>query len=71
MILIAFAFKNNIYNSTFRSKFEHGGMPREVDLPRLDQGIQGGAFWSAFMLCPKNGSDFSDENYSQSNPSQI
>ena len=38
-------------------------MYAQVDLPRLKDGKQGGAFWSAFTLCPKNGTDFSDANY--------
>lgn len=41
-------------------------MTAHVDLPRLKKGMNGGAFWSAFVPCPKNGSDFSDENYSES-----
>ena len=40
-------------------------MPAQVDLPRLKDGKIGGAFWSAFVLCPKNGSDFSDANYAE------
>lgn len=35
----------------------------QVDLPRLDAGRVGGSFWSAFVPCPANGSDFSDANY--------
>lgn len=38
-------------------------MPAHVDLPRLKDGKVGGAFWSAFVLCPSNGTDFSDANY--------
>ena len=40
-------------------------MPAQVDLPRLKDGRVGGAFWSAFVLCPKNGTDFSDANYAE------
>ena len=40
-------------------------MPAHVDLPRLKGGRVGGAFWSAFVLCPKNGTDFSDANYAE------
>lgn len=40
-------------------------MPAQVDLPRLNDGKVGGAFWSAFVLCPKNGTDFSDGNYAE------
>ncbi len=38
-------------------------MPYHTDLPRLKDGKVGGAFWSAFTPCPKNGMDFSDGNY--------
>lgn len=38
-------------------------MPAHVDLGRLAEGQNGGAFWSAFTPCPKNGTDFSDANY--------
>ena len=34
-----------------------------VDIPRLKEGKAGGVFWSAFVPCPANGSDFSDANY--------
>lgn len=40
-------------------------MPAQVDLPRLKDGRVGGSFWSAFVLCPKNGTDFSDGNYAE------
>lgn len=63
MILLRFAYGNHIYDDKFKSVFERGGAPAHVDLPRLDEGRQGGAFWSAFLPCPANGSDFSDEAY--------
>ncbi|EON64935.1 membrane dipeptidase [Coniosporium apollinis CBS 100218] len=63
MILIRFLYKNQIYGENFTETFEKGGMLGHVDLPRLDQGKVGGAFWSAFMPCPSNASDFSDEAY--------
>ena len=62
-ILIRFVYQNDLYNESFRDKFENGGMPAQVDLPRLKNGKVGGAFWSAFVLCPSNGTDFSDANY--------
>ena len=62
-ILIRYAFQNNIYDKNFTDKWENGGMPAQVDLPRLKDGKVGGTFWSAFVLCPKNRSDFSDANY--------
>jgi membrane dipeptidase len=34
-----------------------------VDAPRLDKGKVGGSFWSVFVGCPKNITDFSDGNY--------
>ena len=37
-----------------------------VDLPRLREGLNGGAFWSVYVPCPANGTDFSDENYAES-----
>ena len=40
-------------------------MPAQVDLPRLKDGRVGGAFWSAFVLCPKNLTDLSDANYAE------
>ena len=62
-ILIRFVYQNDLYNESFRKKFEKGGMPAHVDLPRLKDGKVGGAFWSAFVMCPSNGTDFSDANY--------
>jgi membrane dipeptidase len=67
MIFIRGTYKNHIYDDNFKGKFENGGLPQHVDLPRLDEGMQGGAFWSAFMPCPSgNGTDFSNERYSES-----
>ena len=63
--LIRYAFQNNIYDKNFTDKWENGGLPGQVDLPRVKDGKIGGAFWSAFVLCPKNGSDFSDANYAE------
>lgn len=64
-ILIRELYNNHIYDEKFQNLFSEGGMPAHVDLPRLKEGKVGGAFWSAFMPCPKNGSDFSNENYAQ------
>ncbi|KAF1355271.1 putative dipeptidase [Delphinella strobiligena] len=63
MILLRYYQGNHIYTPDFKDKFENGGMTGHVDLPRLDAGRVGGAFWSAFVPCPANGSDFSDETY--------
>ncbi|KAL8848797.1 MAG: hypothetical protein Q9221_006175 [Calogaya cf. arnoldii] len=61
--LIRYLYGNSIYNSTFTNRFEKGGLELHVDLPRLRAGKVGGTFWSAFVLCPTNGTDFSDANY--------
>jgi membrane dipeptidase len=65
-ILIRFLYNNHIYNDNFTRPFTEGGMAAHVDLPRLKQGRVGGAFWSAFVPCPANGTDFSDEAYTPS-----
>jgi membrane dipeptidase len=62
-ILIRFLYNNHIYEENFTQPFTEGGMYAQVDLPRLKQGKVGGAFWSAFVPCPKDGDNFSDENY--------
>ncbi len=62
-IFIRARFNNHIYEKNFTHPFEEGGMAAHVDLPRLAEGQNGGAFWSAFVPCPKNASDFSDLNY--------
>lgn len=64
--MLRFLHNNQIYGKNFTKKFEEGGMPFHVDLPRLKEGKNGGAFWSAFAPCPKNGSDFGNENYAES-----
>ncbi|KAI4230069.1 MAG: hypothetical protein L6R36_000326 [Xanthoria steineri] len=61
--LIRYIYGNRIYNSTFTNRFEKDGLEMHVDLPRLHAGKVGGTFWSAFVLCPTNGTDFSDGNY--------
>ncbi|KAF2111346.1 membrane dipeptidase-domain-containing protein [Lophiotrema nucula] len=63
---IRWNYQNHIYEKDFRTKFESGGLKGHVDLPRLDEGKQGGSFWSAFVPCPSgNGTDFSDAKYSK------
>jgi membrane dipeptidase len=72
MISIRVNYKNHIYDNEFQKKFENGGLPQQVDIPRLEKGIQGGAFWSAFWPCPMgNATDFSDERYSDGKCLQI
>lgn len=63
MILLRFFYSNHIYTPEFKNAFENGGMKGHVDIPRLEEGKVGGSFWSAFVPCPANGSDFSDESY--------
>ena len=62
-ILIRLLYGNHIYNETFQAPFETGNMPGHVDLPRLRDGLNGGAFWSVYWECPDNMTDFSDEIY--------
>ncbi|KAI1261253.1 dipeptidase [Xylariaceae sp. FL1019] len=65
-IMIRVLYNNHIYNSNFTEPFEKGGMRQHVDLPRLRDGQNGGAFWSVFTPCPEDGQDYSDENYAAS-----
>lgn len=74
MIFIRSSYQNHIYNTSgndFAEKWENGGLAQHVDVPRLEQGKQGGAFWSAFWPCPTSGNatDFSDARYYESKPS--
>ncbi len=62
-IFIRAAYNNHINNETFKHEFENGGLPMHVDLPRLKEGMNGGAFWSAFVPCPADGNNFDDSNY--------
>jgi membrane dipeptidase len=63
LILVRALYDNKINGENFTKAFEKGGLAGHVDVPRLRQGQQGGAFWSAFVPCPANGLDFSDANY--------
>jgi membrane dipeptidase len=63
-IFIRGAYHNEIHTKSFKDKFANGGLEYNVDLPRLRSGKVGGAFWSAFVVCPEDAStDFSDANY--------
>ncbi|KAF2725574.1 hypothetical protein K431DRAFT_336096 [Polychaeton citri CBS 116435] len=62
-ILVRFLYGNDIDDKNFADKFEEGGLVGQVDIPRLDEGLVGGQFWSAFVECPKDGFDFSDGAY--------
>ncbi|MCJ1245113.1 hypothetical protein MMC30_002314 [Trapelia coarctata] len=64
-IVVRYFYGNKIYSKDFTEPFEKGGLKGHVDLPRLKQGKAGGAFWSAYVGCPKNGTDFSDANYAE------
>lgn len=70
MDMISRRYENHIYNqngSYFADKFENGTLEQHVDIPRLEKGMQSGAFWSAFRLCPMgDGTNFSDERYHDS-----
>ncbi|PYH95656.1 hypothetical protein BO71DRAFT_350744 [Aspergillus ellipticus CBS 707.79] len=65
-IFIRSLFKNQIYGDEFKIPFTEGGLVGHVDLPRLAEGKVGGTFWSVFVGCPKNWSDFSDATYATS-----
>jgi membrane dipeptidase len=53
-MLLRFLRNNSIY-SDFEFDKELAG---DTDLPRLRKGQVGGQFWSVFVPCPKNESDF-------------
>lgn len=63
LILVRAFYDNKINGKNFTQRFEEGGLVGHVDVPRLELGKQGGAFWSAFVPCPADGFDFSDKNY--------
>lgn len=63
LIRVLGTYGNHFYLSNFSEPFENGGFPGEVDLPRIARGQYGGAFWSAFLPCPADISDFSTPNY--------
>ncbi|KAF1824331.1 uncharacterized protein K489DRAFT_378743 [Dissoconium aciculare CBS 342.82] len=63
LILIREKYNNKIYERNFTTALEKGGLTGQFDFPRADRGRLGGAFWSAFVPCPADGLDFSDEAY--------
>ncbi|KAJ5772557.1 Peptidase M19 renal dipeptidase [Penicillium odoratum] len=65
-IFIRSVFHNHIHSSNFTDAFLNGTLPAHVDLPRLKRGHVGGTFWSVFVPCPTNWTDFSDETYAPS-----
>lgn len=66
LILVRALYDNKVNGENFTKPFEKGGLAGHVDVPRLKQGQQGGAFWSAFVPCPADGFNFSDKNYAHS-----
>lgn len=62
-ILIRALYNNDIDSEKFEKQFEEGGMPGHVDLPRLDKGKYGGAFWAGYYECPADPLNFTDEVY--------
>jgi len=64
--LIRYLYGNRIYGQNFTEPFVHGNLTGHVDLPRLSSGKVGGTFWSVYVPCPKDGMDFSHENYAAS-----
>ncbi|KAJ5128110.1 Peptidase M19 renal dipeptidase [Penicillium atrosanguineum] len=65
-IFIRMAYHNHIHESNFTKSFVEGTLGGHVDLPRLKKGQVGGTFWSVFVPCPADWTDFSDENYAAS-----
>ncbi|KAI1391171.1 putative dipeptidase [Hypoxylon trugodes] len=65
-IFILAKYRNHIYNENFTKPFVEGGLEQHVDLPRLREGQNGGAFWSVFVPCPAQGNNYSDANYATS-----
>ncbi|KAK3677759.1 hypothetical protein LTR78_002609 [Recurvomyces mirabilis] len=63
LILIRAIYGNRIYDKNFTKPMEDGGMAGHFDFPRSDTGMMGGAFWSAWLPCPADPFDFSDEVY--------
>lgn len=59
-------YHNHIHESNFTKSFADGTMKYHVDLPRLKRGRVGGTFWSVYVPCPTDWTDFSDENYAAS-----
>ncbi|KAG5305254.1 membrane dipeptidase GliJ [Histoplasma capsulatum G186AR] len=53
-------YKNDIYQKNMSDDME---LPGQVDFPRLRMGGLRGQFWSAYIPCPKNSNNFSDNAY--------
>ncbi|KAJ5194535.1 uncharacterized protein N7498_007973 [Penicillium cinerascens] len=65
-IFIRQFYHNHIHESNFTKSFADGTLGGHVDLLRLKRGHVGGTFWSVFVPCPADWTDFSDENYAAS-----
>ncbi|CAK4013563.1 related to renal dipeptidase [Lecanosticta acicola] len=63
LILLRAVYGNRIYDTNFTKPFEEGGLVGQFDLEKAEEGLLGGTFWSAWVPCPADGFDFSDENY--------
>lgn len=63
LILLRAIYGNKVYDSNFTKPFENGGLTGQFDIPRAEAGQLGGTFWSAWVPCPADGFDFSNENY--------
>lgn len=63
LILIRALYGNKIYDKNFTKPFEDGNLTGHFDLVRSEKGQLGGTFWSAWVPCPTDGFDFSDEAY--------
>lgn len=66
LMMIRYAYKNRIYDDGeggFKKGFEEDGLRMQTDSMRLEEGKVGGVFWSLFMPCPRNGSDWREQNY--------
>ncbi|EGE82105.1 membrane dipeptidase [Blastomyces gilchristii SLH14081] len=55
-------YNNDIYHKNFSNGIE---LPGQVDFPRLRKGGLRGQFWSAYVQCPRNSHNFSDETYQE------
>ncbi|KAF2857264.1 hypothetical protein K470DRAFT_223735 [Piedraia hortae CBS 480.64] len=63
LFLLRNTMGNHIYNDNFTKPFLNGTLQGQFDLKRSFEGKMGGAFWSAWVPCPTDGRNFSDENY--------
>ena len=66
LMVIRDFYAGKVNNDSFQRTWEHGDLVGHLDVPRLTSGQMGGAFWSAWVPCPANNTDFSVENYAPS-----